>query len=340
MFVGLQGAGKTTTVTKFAHYYQRKGWKVGLVCADTYRAGAFDQLKQNATKARIPFYGSYTEVDPVVVAEAGVSKFKKEKYDLIIIDTSGRHKQENALFEEMQEVSRVTKPDDIVFVMDGSIGKSAKDQALAFRQAVEVGSVVITKLDGHAKGGGALSAIAATKSPIIFIGTGEHITDIEKFNTKSFVQRLLGMGDIGGLIELVQDSDVMESSQKLVTKLMQEEGKFTLRDLNDQFRNILKLGPLSQIMGMLPNMGIEMGKDQEKDTVKNLKQFLTILDSMTEKELDSDGVVFEKQPTRIVRVADGSGTKDETVKGLLQAYKGMAGMMGGFGSMAKGLAGG
>lgn len=338
MFVGLQGSGKTTTVTKFAHYYQRKGWKTGLVCADTYRAGAFDQLKQNATKARIPFYGSYTEVDPVVVAEAGVNKFKKEKYDLIIIDTSGRHKQENALFEEMQEVARVTNPDDIVFVMDGSIGKSAKDQAQAFRSAVDVGSVVITKLDGHAKGGGALSAIAATKSPIIFIGTGEHMTDFEKFSTKSFVSRLLGMGDINGLLDLVQDSNMMESGAKLVDKLSKDDGKFSLRDLSEQFRNIMKLGPLGQLMNMMPNMGLPTGPGMEKEAVNNMKKFLTILDSMNEKELDSDGKPFNLQPTRISRVADGSGTTDELVKNVLQAYGSMSGLMNGVvGGLAKGM---
>ncbi len=129
-----------------------------LVCADTFRAGAFDQLKQNATKAKIPFYGSYTERDPVVVAEMGVEQFRAEKYEIIIVDTSGRHKQEAALFEEMQQVAKVVAPDDVVFVMDSSIGQAARDQAMAFHKAVTVGSVIITKLDGHAKGGGALSA--------------------------------------------------------------------------------------------------------------------------------------------------------------------------------------
>lgn len=128
MFVGLQGCGKTTSCTKFAYYYKRKGWKTALVCADTFRAGAFDQLKQNATKAKIPFYGSYTERDPVVVAEQGVAQFREEKYELIIVDTSGRHKQEAALFEEMQQVSRVVAPDEVVFCMDSSIGQAAKDQ--------------------------------------------------------------------------------------------------------------------------------------------------------------------------------------------------------------------
>lgn len=162
MFVGLQGSGKTTSCTKYALHYQRKSWKTCLVCSDTFRAGAFDQLKQNATKARIPFYGSYTERDPVKIARDGVEMFKKEGQEIIIVDTSGRHKQEASLFEEMQQISEAVGPDDIVFVMDSSIGQAALEQATAFKEAVTVGSVIMTKLDGHAKGGGALSAVAAT----------------------------------------------------------------------------------------------------------------------------------------------------------------------------------
>ncbi len=120
LFVGLQGAGKTTSIAKFANYYLRKGWKVAMVCADTFRAGAFDQLKQNATKLRVPFYGSYTEADPVLIAEEGVEQFVKEKYEIIIVDTSGRHKQEGALFEEMQEISAAIRPDNTIFVMDAT----------------------------------------------------------------------------------------------------------------------------------------------------------------------------------------------------------------------------
>merc|ERR1712086_226190 len=136
MFVGLQGCGKTTTCTKYAYYYQKKGFKPALVCADTFRAGAFDQLKQNATKARIPFYGSYTETDPAKIAADGVKRFTEEKNDLIIVDTSGRHKQEDSLFEEMRQVSENVKPDMTVFVMDSSIGQAACDQAAAFKAKV------------------------------------------------------------------------------------------------------------------------------------------------------------------------------------------------------------
>ncbi|CAM1325566.1 SRP54 (predicted), partial [Pycnogonum litorale] len=205
MFVGLQGSGKTTTCTKLAYYYMKKGWKTCLVCADTFRAGAFDQLKQNATKARIPFYGSYTEVDPVVIAHEGVQQFKNEGFEIIVVDTSGRHKQEDSLFEEMLQVSNAVEPDNAIFVMDASIGQACESQARAFKDKVDVGAVIVTKLDGHAKGGGALSAVAATRSPIIFIGTGEHIDDFESFKVKPFVSKLLGMGDIEGLIDKVNE---------------------------------------------------------------------------------------------------------------------------------------
>merc|ERR1719267_95425 len=136
MFVGLQGCGKTTTCTKYAYMMKRKGFKCALVCADTFRAGAFDQLKQNATKAKIPFYGSYTETDPAQIAAEGVSKFKEEGYEIIIVDTSGRHMQEEALFEEMEQVATLTQPNDTVFVMDSSIGQAAHDQAQAFKSKV------------------------------------------------------------------------------------------------------------------------------------------------------------------------------------------------------------
>ncbi len=188
MFVGLQGAGKTTTCTKYAYNYIRQGWRVALICADTFRAGAFSQLQQNAAKIRCAFYGNPDETDPVKIADEGVEIFKKEKYEIIIVDTSGRHMQEESLFDEMKQIKDVVQPNDTVFVMDGSIGQALIDQANAFRKAVDVGSVIITKLDGHAKGGGALSAVSATGSPIIFLGVGEAFTDLDLFNPESFIK--------------------------------------------------------------------------------------------------------------------------------------------------------
>lgn len=158
MMVGLQGAGKTTTCTKLAVHYSRRGFKTALVCADTFRAGAFDQLKQNATKAKIPFFGSYTETDPVAISAAGVAKFKQQKFEVIIVDTSGRHKQEQELFKEMQQIDQAVHPDLSLLVLDGAIGQAAQAQSQAFKEAAGFAGIIVTKMDGHARGGGAISA--------------------------------------------------------------------------------------------------------------------------------------------------------------------------------------
>nr|GLL32097.1 signal recognition particle 54 kDa protein 2 [Ipomoea trifida] len=303
-------SGKTTTCTKYAYYHQRKGWKPALVCADTFRAGAFDQLKQNATKAKIPFYGSYTESDPVKIAVEGVERFKKENCDLIIVDTSGRHKQEAALFEEMRQVSEATKPDLVIFVMDSSIGQAAFDQAQAFKQSVAVGAVIVTKMDGHAKGGGALSAVAATKSPVIFIGTGEHMDEFEVFDVKPFVSRLLGMGDWSGFMDKIHEVVPMDQQPELLQKL--SEGNFTLRIMYEQFQNILKMGPIGQVFSMLPGFSQElMPKGREKESQAKIKQ----LDSTNPKLMTE---------SRIMRIARGSGRLVHEVMEMMEEYKRLA----------------
>jgi len=325
MFVGLQGSGKTTTCTKMAYYYKKKNWKSCLVCADTFRAGAYDQLKQNATKAGIPFYGSYTEVDPAVIAGDGVDMFKNEGFEIIIVDTSGRHKQEDSLFEEMLAVSNAVQPDNIVFVMDASIGQACEAQARAFSEKVDVASVVITKLDGHAKGGGALSAVAATQSPVIFIGTGEHIDNLEPFEKKPFIRKLLGMGDIEGLMERVKDLNMDE--EQMMKDI--QKGRFTLRNMYEQFQNIMKLGPISQVMGMIPGLnsvfggGGPGGQISDQESMKRLKRLMTIMDSMNDKELDDMDAskTFTKQPNRVTRVACGAGVMEIEVHALLDQYK-------------------
>jgi signal recognition particle subunit SRP54 len=339
MFVGLQGSGKTTTCTKMAYYYVRKGWKCALVCADTFRAGAFDQLKQNATKARIPFYGSYTESDPVIIASEGVEKFTNEGFEVIIVDTSGRHKQESSLFEEMLAISTTTQPNLIIYVMDASIGQACEGQARAFKNKVDVGAVIVTKLDGHARGGGALSAVAATQSPIIFIGTGEHIDDFEQFKVKPFVSKLLGMGDIEGLIDKVNELK-LDDNEELIEKL--KHGEFTLRDMYEQFTNIMKMGPFNQILNMIPGFGADLVKGaSEAESMSRLKRLMTIMDSMSDSELDSrEGAkLFTKQPTRIIRVSRGSGVTQREVQELLTQYTKFAAVvkkMGGIKGLFKG----
>lgn len=343
LFVGLQGAGKTTTIAKFAHYYQRRGYKTAMVCADTFRAGAFDQLKQNATKLRIPFYGSYTEADPVVIAEEGVERFRSDGYEVIIVDTSGRHRQEEALFEEMQEISAAVHPDNTVFVMDATQGQAVYDQALAFHGAVNVGSVIVTKLDGHAKGGGAISAVAATGSPIIFLGSGERFDDLDPFNAKSFVSKLLGFGDVRGLMEEMKS---IQGGQKGQEELMEKmsKGVFTLRDMYKQFQSVMKLGPMDKVMGMIPGMPDYLIPQSSDDESSNrLRKFLYMMDSMNNAELDGKVDLHNKNdPTvekRIRRIAVGSGVHPAEVRMLLQAHKqfeSMVSKMGKSGMMSKG----
>ena len=334
MFVGLQGSGKTTSCVKYAYHFQRKGWKVALVCADTFRAGAFDQLRQNAAKIRVPFFGSHTETDPVKIAAEGVEIFKKEKYEIIIVDTSGRHKQETALFDEMKQVASAVEPDETIFVMDSHIGQACYDQASAFHSAVPVGSVIVTKLDGHAKGGGALSAVSATNAPIVFVGTGEHLDNLEKFDAKGFVSRLLGLGDISGLVDTIKDAVSIEDQKELMQRL--QHGQFTLRDLYSQLESVMKMGPIGNLMSMIPGMAGNMPEGMEKHGVERMKKMIVIMDSLTSEELDSEKPIIEM--SRVYRIAKGAGVYPEQVLDLIQEHKkfsqivgrmGKAGLMNG-----------
>ncbi|CAD6228165.1 unnamed protein product [Miscanthus lutarioriparius] len=351
MFVGLQGSGKTTTCVKYADYHRRTGFSPALVCADTFRAGALDQLRQNAAKAGIPFYGSYTESDPVRVAVEGVDRFRNDQAaegcDLIVVDTSGRHSQEAALLEEMRQLAEATRPDLVVLVMDASIGQAAFHQALAFKQSVEVGAVIVTKMDGHAKGGGALSAVAATKSPVIFIGTGEHIADLEAFDARSFVSRLLGMGYLPGFMDKIEDAMTMpmpmppdqgQGLEQLLHELTTVKGAsftFTLRALYSLFRLVQSTGPLRHLVSFLP-AGLlgDKGKQEEEGQQAKIKRYMTMMDSMSAAELDGADpmkmMMTKQQQSRINRVARGSGRPVSQVVELLEEHKRMAKMLSKF----------
>ncbi|ETO13628.1 hypothetical protein RFI_23737 [Reticulomyxa filosa] len=333
MFVGLQGSGKTTTCTKLGYYYRVRGWKVGLVCCDTFRAGAFDQLEQNATKARINFYGDRNEVDPVKIALEGVKRFKEKKFEIIIVDTSGRHKQEESLFEEMEMISHAVvclvyplhqkkkKPNDTILVVDSTNGQQLEAQAEAFRKRVDVASVIITKLDGHAKGGGALSAVAVTQAPIIFIGVGEHINELQKFDTQRFVNRILGRGDIATIVEELKEHK-LDDQKELMEKI--QKGIFTLRMMRDQFQNILKIGSFSSIMQMIPGLN-NLPKESEDASQQRLQNFLVLMDSMTAEELDGDIALIETSPSRQRRICRGAGVHVNFIFELIMVYKPFAG---------------
>ncbi|KAK1549184.1 hypothetical protein Q3G72_024835 [Acer saccharum] len=280
MFVG-QGSEKTIC-TKYAYYYLKQGWKPAVVCANTSRTGAFDQLEQNATNAKIPFYESYTESDPVRIAVEGVERFKKENCDLIIVDSSGCHKQDASLFEEMRQVAEATKPDLVIFVMDSSIGQAAAfDQARAFKQSVSVGAVILTKMDGHAKGVGALSAVAATKNPVIFIGTGVLIDEFRVFGVRQFVSRMLGMGDCFRCMDKIHEVVPMDQQPDLQQSLF--ERNFTLRTMYELFQKKLKWGyfgkDFGQVLPMLPVSCIElMSEDLEKASGQPVEDVMDLLE--------------------------------------------------------------
>jgi signal recognition particle subunit SRP54 len=318
MFVGLQGSGKTTSCTKYAAYWQRKGYKTALLCADTFRAGAYDQLKQNAARVKVRFYGAIAESDPVVIAREGVEALKKEKKEVIIVDTTGRHHQEAALFDEMKQVEEAVKPHDIVYVMDSTNGQALHEQAKEFKAKVKVGSVIITKFDSqNAKGGGALSAVAATSSPVVFIGTGEHFDEFEIFNPSSFVSKMLGFGDVSGLVQSLKDAKI-DTNSELYKRF--QEGSFTMRDMYSHMENVTKLGSVNKLMEMIPGMSQMAELGAGADGNKTLKGFIHMMDSMSAKELDDPNIRKNMTASRIARIARGSGHSVAEVNNLMLSY--------------------
>lgn len=328
MMVGLQGGGKTTTTAKLARYFQRKGLKPAVICADTDRPGAYDQLKMLCDSLNVAFYGERTD-DPIGIVERGLGELKS--YDVKIIDTAGRHSLEHDLIEQMEKIHAISRPDQKLLVLDAAIGQQATDQARTFHDSVGVTGVIITKLDGTAKGGGALSAVSETKAPIAFIGVGENVEDLEKFETDRFISQLLGMGDIKTLIERAEEAFTEEID---VEKMMQ--GRFTLKDMYQQLEAMHKMGPLKQVMQMLPIGGMKIPDDMYDETSGKMGRYKVIMDSMTEAEMIDPKIV---DSSRVKRIARGSGTRIEDVRELLKYHrmmqKAMKGLRGGRFNMQK-----
>ncbi|MHC1604702.1 MAG: signal recognition particle protein Srp54 [Candidatus Methanofastidiosia archaeon] len=323
LMVGIQGSGKTTTTGKLARYFQKKGFKVGVVCTDTWRPGAFYQLKQYVEKSGIEVTGNPEAKNAIKLAKEGVSHFKAKKYDIVLVDTAGRHKKEEGLIKEMKEIAKAIKPHETILVVDGTIGQQANYQAEAFMHATKLGSIIITKLDGSAKGGGALSAVAATGAPIKFIGEGERIDNLEPFEPERFVARLLGFGDLKTLLKKVKEATKeKEISKKDMQKIM--SGKFTLKDMYQQLEMLSNMGPIQQVFQMIPGMGPNIPKEMVKMSEENLAKYKIIMDSMSEKELKDPKIVNH---SRVKRISRGSGTKTEEVKALLKQYDMMKKMM-------------
>jgi len=319
MLVGIQGSGKTTAAAKLARYLQKRGVKTALICADTYRPGAYDQLKQLAEKIRVPIYGNPKEKNPVKIAKEGLKQFKD--YEIVIIDTAGRHKEEKSLIEEMKRLEKAIKPDEVMLVIDGTIGQQAAVQAKAFHEATPIGSVMVTKLDGSARGGGALSAVAAIGAPIKFIGTGEKIEDIEPFVPSRFVGRLLGMGDLETLLEKVREAEIKIPEKRAKAIL---SGKFTLTDMYEQFEAMKSMGPFKKILSMIPGFSYNVPDEMLEVAEDRLEKWRVIIQSMTPKERENPKIL---NASRIRRIARGSGTTEKDVKELLKQYTTMRKML-------------
>jgi signal recognition particle subunit SRP54 len=325
MLVGLYGQGKTTTAGKLAKQLQKKGLKLALIACDVHRPAAYDQLMQIGKKLNIPVYGDPTEKKAVKILKAGLKQFKDD--DVVIIDTSGRHSLEDSLIKEIKELSQEAKTDERLLVMDATIGQQAGPQAKAFHEAVNITGVILTKMDGSAKGGGALSAVAETGAPICYIGVGEHLEDLEKFDPARFVSRMLGMGDLQSLLEKAQEVMDEETAEETARKMM--SGKFTLRDMYKQMEMLDGVGPLQKVAQMIPGF---TGKVSEKDmeaSQDRLKKWKIIMDSMTEEELDDPKTI---KSSRVIRISRGSGTTPKDVRELLKQYnnskKAIKGFMG------------
>ena len=320
MLVGIQGTGKTTASVKLARFHQKRGVRPAIICADTYRPGAFEQLKQLADRVNVPVYGEPTSKDPLRIVRKGMEEFTDKKHDLIIVDTAGRHKDESELMSEMKDLAKQIEPDEIILAIDASIGQAAMSQATAFNEATKIGSILVTKLDGTAKGGGALSAVAATHAKIKFVGTGEKIDDLEQFIPSSFVGRMLGMGDIKALVDRVREAEIVVP-QKKVKAFM--EGKFSLKDMYDQMVAVRKMGPLKKLMGMVPG-GMNVPDDAMETAERKLDSWRVIIQSMTKEEVEDPKLVDSSRARRIAR---GSGTSDKQVKELINQYFMMKKMM-------------
>lgn len=325
LLLGIQGSGKTTFAAKLAKYFIKRGFKTGLVCADVYRPGAYEQLKSLAERIPAEVFGD-TGTNAIDIALRGKDYFASKGVDIIIIDTAGRHKEEKSLLQEMKQLESAVSPNLELLVIDGTIGQQAYAQAEAFSKATTIGGIVVTKLDGTAKGGGALTAAAATGAKILFVSTGERIDDIEEFSPTRFASRILGMGDLQTLIEKVKALEVEIDD---VTAKRIASGKMTLDDFAIQLEQMGRLGPLQRVLEMLP--GLPKVEDSLLNQMEaNLAKWKTIIKSMTPLERRDVSII---NSSRIRRIAMGSGTTEKDVKELLNKFDQMRKMMKGMKKM-------
>ena len=325
MLCGLQGSGKTTTCGKLARRLKEKGKGVMLVAADLQRPAAIEQLSVLGEQIGIPVHTPQDHSDPVAVCKAGVKKAKKDGIDVVILDTAGRLSIDEELMAELSRIDRTVSPDQVFLVVDAMTGQDAVSSAKAFNEALEIDGVIMTKLDGDARGGAALSVKSVTGVPIKFMGTGEGVDALEEFHPDRLAGRILGMGDVVSLVEEAQRKFDQDEMQRQEERL--KSGEFTLEDFKKMMLQTRRLGPLGKVMGMIPGMGGMQEALAGADIEKDINRLFGIIDSMTPEERRNPSRIVDQ--TRRRRIAAGAGVQPQEVNDLVKQFDGMASMMKG-----------
>lgn len=322
MLVGLQGSGKTTTAAKLAVHLRKEGRQPFLVAADTYRPAAVDQLVTLAKQINVPYYEEGTRAKPADICVNGLKAAKDAGAAVVILDTAGRLQIDDSLMSELEEIRRRTNPSEILLVADSMTGQEAVNIAQGFNSRVGISGLILTKIDGDARGGAAISMRAVTNVPIKFLGTGEKIDGFEVFHPDRLASRILGMGDVLSLIEKAEAAFDEQEALRLQKKLMEDQ--FTLQDFLEQLQKIKKMGPFSQILGMIPGMDRVRSQINQEEAEKRLRRVEAIINSMTKKERENPKIL---NASRRKRIAKGSGVEVRDVNEVLKQFRDMQQMM-------------
>jgi signal recognition particle subunit SRP54 len=331
LLLGLQGSGKTTTAGKLGTWLARQGRHPMLVSTDVRRPAAIEQLNVLGRKAALRVYDPPAQADPVRRAADALTEAKNLGFDVVIVDTAGRLHIDDDLMTELQAIKTAVSPSDLIYVADAMTGQDAIKSAGEFHRRVGVTGVMLSKLDGDARGGAALSVVAVVGVPIAFVGSGERLEDIEPFHADRLVSRVLGMGDVLSLIEKAEQAVNLEDAGRLEEKI--RLGDFTLEDFRDQLRTLRKMGPLESILGMIPGMGNLKQLAENEPDERQLVRTEAIIDSMTPGERADFRLI---NGSRRKRIARGSGTSVEDINRLLRQFQQMRKMLKGLGGMAGG----
>ncbi|MBO3832063.1 MAG: signal recognition particle protein [Candidatus Brockarchaeota archaeon] len=312
VFMGIQGSGKTTSVGKVAYFLKKRNRRVGVISGDVFRPGAADQLRQLLEGTGIPLYVEPLGNSSVEVIKNGVKWAKGLDLEVVLVDTAGRHRSEESLMNEMKQIIDEVNPTAAMLVIDAMIGQQARAQAEAFNKVAKVGYVIVTKLDGSAKGGGALSAVASVGAPIVFVGVGEGLEEFEEFDPVKFVSRLLGRPDLESIVARVQQ---MSKEERLRMQKM-VQGKFTIEEFIQQLESVRKIGDLQALLSNLPG-GRKLDKKELEEFMGKLKRWKAIVNSMNIEERND---VTMLNSSRVKRIARGSGTSEKDVRELIKQY--------------------